>query len=121
MKMSQFDVNAMSLKELLTLQEQLAIAIPLARAAAKADLLATMEATAAAHGMTLKTLFGTKAARNTRPALKVRLRPPPVKFINRFINPKKASQTWTGRGRRPLWLNRELNKGRALAEFAVRA
>ncbi|MDQ2694331.1 MAG: H-NS histone family protein [Pseudomonadota bacterium] len=37
----------------------------------------------------------------------------------KFRNPANAQQTWTGRGKRPRWLQDELDRGADLNDFAV--
>ena len=37
----------------------------------------------------------------------------------KFRNPKDASQTWTGRGRKPNWLVEALKKGAKMDTFAI--
>lgn len=37
----------------------------------------------------------------------------------KYRNPSDASQTWSGRGKRPLWLNAVLKAGQKLEDLAV--
>lgn len=37
----------------------------------------------------------------------------------RYANPENSEETWTGRGRKPLWLIAALEDGRKLSEFKV--
>ncbi|MBL7251109.1 H-NS family nucleoid-associated regulatory protein [Alloalcanivorax sp. C16-2] len=37
----------------------------------------------------------------------------------KYRNPRDASQTWTGRGKRPVWLRDALESGAKLEEFEV--
>lgn len=37
----------------------------------------------------------------------------------KYRNPKDSSETWTGRGRRPRWLEAEMKKGRSLKSFLI--
>ncbi|MEL7541705.1 MAG: H-NS histone family protein [Pseudomonadota bacterium] len=41
------------------------------------------------------------------------------KVAAKYRNPKDASQTWSGRGRRPLWLEAELKSGKSLSSFEI--
>ena len=36
---------------------------------------------------------------------------------HQYRNPLDASQTWTGRGRRPIWLDKQLKAGKVLKQF----
>jgi DNA-binding protein H-NS len=42
-----------------------------------------------------------------------------IKVAVKFRNPKDPSQTWTGRGRKPLWLVAAVKKGAKQESFAV--
>jgi len=44
---------------------------------------------------------------------------PPV--LPKFRNPKRPSETWAGRGKRPRWLTAELRHGKHLDDFLIRA
>ena len=37
----------------------------------------------------------------------------------KYANPDNPEQTWSGRGRRPQWINEALESGRTLEEFAA--
>ena len=41
------------------------------------------------------------------------------KIAAKYVNPKDSSETWSGRGKRPLWLNRAIEKGGKLEDFLV--
>ncbi len=41
------------------------------------------------------------------------------KAAPKYRNPKDASQTWAGRGRKPSWLEAELKKGKKLQDYAI--
>ncbi|MEO0618467.1 MAG: H-NS histone family protein [Pseudomonadota bacterium] len=41
------------------------------------------------------------------------------KVAAKYRNPKDPSQTWSGRGRRPLWLEAELKNGKSISSFAI--
>jgi DNA-binding protein H-NS len=42
---------------------------------------------------------------------------PPV--LPKFRNPKRPSETWAGRGKRPKWLSAQLRDGRKLEDFRI--
>lgn len=42
------------------------------------------------------------------------------KVAAKYRNPADHSQTWTGRGMKPVWLRELLNKGRNISEFAIK-
>lgn len=37
----------------------------------------------------------------------------------KYANPSDPSMTWTGRGRRPLWVQDQLNQGKTLEDIAI--
>lgn len=39
----------------------------------------------------------------------------------KYKNPKDPSQTWTGRGMKPIWLRDLINQGHSLSEFEISA
>lgn len=41
------------------------------------------------------------------------------KVAPKYRNPNDASQTWTGRGRKPLWVEEALKKGKKLEDLAI--
>jgi DNA-binding protein H-NS len=43
-----------------------------------------------------------------------------TKVAPKYRNPKDKSQTWSGRGRTPLWLQAMLKQGHKIDEFAIR-
>jgi len=43
-----------------------------------------------------------------------------TKVAPKYRNPKDRSQTWSGRGRTPLWLQAMIKQGHKVDEFAIR-
>lgn len=37
----------------------------------------------------------------------------------KYRNPEDSTQTWTGRGRRPTWLDQKINAGSKLEDFII--
>ncbi len=60
------------------------------------------------RGYTFAEVFGKGTGRKTGP-----VKP-------KFRNPKNPSDTWTGRGRRPRWLEAELKKGKSVNSFLIK-
>jgi len=83
-------LEKMSLKELTTLQIRVSQAIAEKRIEERSEVRAKMEELARASGFSVAELFGGKGKRG--------------KVAPKYRNPKDASQTWTGRGRRPNWM-----------------
>lgn len=74
---------------------------------------AEVEKIAADAGVSIEELLGLTSS-NSGAGGKVR-KPAAIKFRH----PQDASLTWTGRGKRPNWLQAELAKGKQLDDFAI--
>ncbi len=99
-------LDNLSYADLLTLQEKIAAAI-IARKSE--DAKATKEqlrAYAEKAGFKLEELFGGKRGSKGSGVAKYR-------------NPKDASQTWTGLGRKPNWLIDAVKKGAKIESFEI--
>lgn len=101
------NLNNLSLKELRDLQSQVAKAIASFEDRKKKDALAQLEETARAMGFSLAELTGTTVARKRTPA------------TAKYANPADASDTWSGRGRKPRWFEAALRDGRTPADMAI--
>jgi len=55
----------------------------------------------------------------TAPDLRTRRPYPPV--LPKFRNPVRPSETWAGRGKRPRWLLAQLQNGKKIEDFRIRA
>ena len=84
-------LEKMSLKELLALEAKIKSSIDEKRVSERAEMRAKIEDMARASGFSAAELFGGRRGKGGKIAPKYR-------------NPKDPSQTWTGRGRRPLWI-----------------
>ena len=73
------------------------------------------------HGYTLAELAGgtraPAAKGSAKSAAKVGKR---AKVAPKYRNPAKPSETWAGRGKPPRWMAAELNKGKKIADFAIK-
>lgn len=88
---------------------------PIARVRSKVTRLAKAE------GYTIEELFGT--AGSAAPASKATRRKttaPKRKVPAKYRNPANADETWTGRGRAPIWLRDYLEAGRNKDEFLIK-
>ena len=101
------DLNTLSLKELKDLQSQVAKAISGFEDRKKREALAEMEEKAKAMGFSLAELTGAQAPRKRAPA------------TAKYANPANASETWSGRGRKPRWFAEALAKGKAPESMAI--
>ena len=102
------NLDAMSMNELKQLQSDVAAAISSYEKRQKAVALAAAEEAARAAGFSLKELLGetklTKGRTNAAP---------------KYANPADASQTWSGRGRKPKWVVELMASGKSLEDLAI--
>ena len=103
------DINLhdFSLKELRDLQSQVAKAIGSFEDRKKKDALASLEESARALGFSLAELTGTAPMRKRTPA------------TAKYANPADASDTWSGRGRKPRWFAAALASGKSADEMSI--
>lgn len=101
------DLNTMSLKELRDLQTQLSKAIASFEDRKKKIALAELEEKARELGFSLAELTGTAVARKRAPA------------SAKYANPADASDTWSGRGRKPRWFDAALKSGKQPEDMAI--
>jgi DNA-binding protein H-NS len=105
--MARVAVDKMTLKQIEALEEQISAAKAKAAAAAKADVKAKIDALLDTSGFTIADLYPHAGRRGKG------------KSIAKYANPADASQSWTGRGRRPAWLLAALKKGIKLESMAL--
>lgn len=82
--------------------------------AAREAALEKLKALAREHGYSLEELTGTKKTR----AVRVSGARKPV--APKYRNPANNAETWTGRGRKPLWVQAALNQGRTLDSLLIK-
>ncbi|NYS25244.1 H-NS histone family protein [Rhodobacteraceae bacterium 2376] len=101
------DLNQMSLEELKKLRRDVEKAIETYKDREKIAALAEVESLAREKGFSLAELLksGGKKSRSGLPP--------------KFVNPADPSQTWTGRGRRPKWIEAALAEGKSLGDLAI--
>ncbi len=104
--MSHFDLDAMSLEELKALQKQVAKAIEGYKDRERLKALAELEAKAQEMGFSLSDLLGIKKTRKGA-------------GVPKYSHPDDAAVTWTGKGRRPAWVNEALAAGKTMADLAI--
>ena len=80
------------------------------RAEAKAETRQRVVALAAKSGFSIHELVGSKNGHAKKRWASVK-----------YSNPANPSETWTGRGRKPNWLNAALSAGKKLESFAASA
>ncbi|WP_068299030.1 H-NS family nucleoid-associated regulatory protein [Pararhodobacter sp. CCB-MM2] len=103
------NLEGMSLKELKQLQKDVDAAIVDFKDRERRQAVAEVEAFARERGISLSDLseLSGKRKRKRKPA------------APKYANPADQEQTWTGRGRRPRWVEAALNEGKSLEDLAI--
>lgn len=99
------DLDAMSLKDLRDLRNKLDRAISTFEDRRKREALAAVENAAREFGFNLAELTAAKQARG--------------KVAPKYANPQDPDATWTGRGRKPRWVQEALDAGKTLESLEI--
>jgi len=103
------DLDSMSRSELVKLRADVEKAISSLADRERRKAIEAAEKAAAEHGFSLAELTGvslpTKRGKSKSPA--------------KYRNPADASQTWSGRGRKPRWIIEAAAAGRDLSDFEI--
>jgi DNA-binding protein H-NS len=105
--MAEFDVEALSLKELQKRQKDLAKAISTYEDRHKAEARAKVEAIAKEMGYSLADLIAVEVKTTHAPA------------AVKYRHPENAAVTWSVRGWKPQWFADHINAGRDPSELTV--
>ena len=100
------DFDKMSLKEMQDLRARLDRAINSYEDRKRREALAAVEQAAREFGFNLEELTGVKPIRSGTVAPK-------------YANPDDPTMTWTGRGRKPRWINEHLAAGKELDDMLI--
>lgn len=98
------DLSKMSEKELLQLQGEIAKALKALEKNRLSDARKAAEDAARKHGFSLTELLGKPKNQPGQP---------------QFANPADPRQTWTGKGRQPLWIKAALAEGKSLDDMRI--
>lgn len=104
------DLSTLSLDELKALRRNVDRAIDGWQERKRREALAAAEEAARNHGFNLAEL-GVAAGRTRRAGKPA--------SAARYANPADPTQTWSGRGRRPAWINAALDSGKSLDDLAI--
>ncbi|MDO5621008.1 MAG: H-NS histone family protein [Paracoccus sp. (in: a-proteobacteria)] len=100
------NLDNLSLSELRELRNRVERAITSFEQRKKREALAAAEEAARALGFNLAELTGGKISRRSSAAPK-------------YANPADTTQTWSGRGRQPVWVKEYLAAGKTLEDLAI--
>lgn len=106
-------LDKMTYAELSELRDHVDAAMIEAKSSERQAVRAKMEALASESGYTVAELLGNGKRTSRKGSLKGST------VAAKFRNPKDPTQTWAGRGRKPLWLVEALKKGAKMDSFAV--
>lgn len=81
--------------------------------AARDAAIEKLKAFAREQGYSLEELAGTKKTRKASTAVR-------KPIAAKYANPLNKTETWTGRGRKPLWVQAALNQGQTLESLLIR-
>jgi DNA-binding protein H-NS len=101
-------IEKMSYKELQDLSVRVKKAMVTVQDRERAGLRKKMEALAAGAGFKLGDLFGGRGGKGRTVAAK-------------YANPDDPMQTWSGRGRKPLWLVARVKGGDKMDKFLIKS
>ncbi len=101
------DLSKLSLEELQTLAQDVDREIVTRREAERERVLSQMRELAASLGLTLEDVLKMERGKGGG------IVPP------KYRNPADPSLTWTGRGKRPIWVNEALAAGKSLEDLAI--
>ena len=107
--MARTNLDSMSYRDLLELQQRVEVAIEERKLAEREEVRRKIEALALDSGFDVDEVVG--KARSSKKGGKV----PP-----KYRNPKNPAETWTGRGRQPRWLVAEIGRGKKIDSFLIR-
>lgn len=106
--MARVNLAKLSKAELDALENELAVAKRARAESEIQELRDEVTALIAKRGYSFGDVFGKGTGRKTGP-----VKP-------KYRNPKNPGDTWTGRGRRPRWLEAELKKGKSVNSFLIK-
>lgn len=99
------DLDTLSLNELRDLRNKVERSITSYEDRRKKEALAAVELAAREHGFNLAELTGIKPTRS--------------RVAAKYANPQDATQTWSGRGRRPRWVQEYVDGGKAIDDLLI--
>jgi DNA-binding protein H-NS len=102
------DLASMSLDELKKLNKDIEKAINSFEARRLADARKALEAKAAELGVSLAEILGGKPAKRAKAAVAAK-----------YAHPENAAITWSGRGRKPKWVEAALAAGKTMADLEI--
>jgi DNA-binding protein H-NS len=117
------NLDALSIAELEQLKNNAAAMVEQKRDQAIKSAREQIQKIAADVGLSVEALMGLKKAGTAGKLAKktggAKKTSAGKKVEAKYRNPKNPQETWSGRGRKPVWLQAELDKGKKLESFAI--
>jgi DNA-binding protein H-NS len=121
------DISKLTVSELEDLIKACTAQIDTRRKAAKKELAKQFKDMAKSEGLAIEEILGdsapaatTRKRRAKKAGRKKAGRKARGKVAPKYRNPKNPSETWTGRGRKPLWVQAALDAGKELKDLAIK-
>ena len=108
------DLKNMTRKELEKLSKDVDKALEKLRKKDLKKVRQEMEKLAAAHGVKVEDVLGGAAPAKGKPKAAAK-----TKSVAKFANPADKSQTWTGKGRQPVWYKAAIEAGKKPESMAI--
>ncbi len=103
------ELEKMSVKDLLALEADVKTAIAERRISEKAEVKEKLAALAEKNGYSMDELYGKGKRGGTRGTV-----------APKYRNPANSVETWTGRGRMPVWMKTLVEKGAKREKFLIK-
>jgi DNA-binding protein H-NS len=101
------ELERMSLRELQELELKVRKARAGAQDRSRTELRRKIESMVSDAGFKMADIFGGRGGKGRTVAAK-------------YVNPDDPTETWTGRGRKPRWLNAKLQEGAKIEKFLIK-
>ncbi len=105
------NISKLKLKELYELQDLVDKKIEEMKEDEKKKLIDKMRALSISAGLELEDVVGSIVGIKTKKKKK--------EVVIKYRNPDEETETWSGRGRKPKWLEKSLKEGKKLEDFLI--
>lgn len=120
MLLTKAQLNKASVKELQQAAASIKSEIAKRENSSKSELLKKVKKMAAEAGVSISDLLGKSGNVAAKPARPQKVSKPRGKVAPKYRNPADAAQTWTGRGRQPVWVAQALAAGSTLDALLIK-
>ena len=103
------NLDELELKELKNLQKKVAIKIENFEQRSRVEALNAAKAVVSEYGFKLEDLMGDGSVKKSK-----------TKAEPKYAHPENAEMTWTGKGRKPNWINEHLEAGKSLDDLLIK-